>query len=55
MEDSQKPETRGGKKPKLPIDKKRVSLTVKVLPYVAQNIKKLPRGHLRKQLESLYG
>lgn len=38
-----------------PDSERRVSLTIKLLPYVAENIKKLPRGHLRKQLENLYG
>ena len=34
---------------------RRVSLTVRVKPDVAANIKKLPKGHLRKHLENLYG
>ena len=34
---------------------RRVSLTIRVLPYVAANIKLLPKGHLRKHLENLYG
>ena len=38
-----------------PDSERRVSLTIKILPYVAENIKKLPRGHLRKLIENLYG
>ena len=43
---------KGSKKPD---SERRVSLTIKILPYVAENIKKLPRGHLRKLIENLYG
>lgn len=38
-----------------PESDRRVSLTIRVLPCVAANIKKLPKGHLRKHLENLYG
>ena len=43
---------KGSKKPD---SERRVSLTIKILPYVAANIKKLPRGHLRKLIENIYG
>jgi len=39
----------------IPVSDKRISLTVRVKPHVAANIKKLPKGHLRKHLENLYG
>jgi len=39
----------------IPDADRRVSLTVRVKPGVAANIKKLPKGHLRKHLENLYG
>jgi len=39
----------------IPDSERRVSLTVRVRPIVKANIKKLPKGHLRKHLEDLYG
>ena len=38
-----------------PDSERRVSITVRVLPIAASRIKRLPRGHLRRVLESLYG
>ena len=37
-----------------PVSERRGASTVRVWPKVAENIKLLPKGHLRKLLESLY-
>ena len=37
-----------------PESERRVSLTIRVLPDVYDNIKKLPKGHLRELVERTY-
>lgn len=48
-------ETRGGQKPTLPIAKKRVSHSVRVLPKTKKRILRLKKGFLGKLLDDQFG